>query len=138
MLLLSGFHLLMHLSAELPIQPSKVSALRSMSQGTPCSRCLPQNSLCPTTVPGTSQSNRLQRWLQLLCNFKLFLFKVILGLFQLWALGQRQEVWGISTWKNKLMETTNRKIVLQICFNIFIISVFKSLEFFCTKATCFS
>ena len=38
MLFLSDFHLLMHLSPELPIQSSKASALRSMSQGTPCSR----------------------------------------------------------------------------------------------------
>lgn len=130
--------MLIHLSPELPIQSNKASTLRSTSRGTAHFRLSGSKISKPSCPAWASEGNQLQRWPSPLCSFKLFLFKVIIICFNYGHLDKGQEVEGISTWKNNLMKTTNEKIVLQICFNIIsIISVFRRLEFFPSKARCF-
>ena len=110
----------------------------STSRGTPHFRLSASKLSKPSCSAWPSEGNQLQWWPLPLCNFKLLLFKVILICFNYGYLDKGQEVGGISMWKNKLMKTTNEKIVMQICCNIiFIISVFRILEFFQSKARCF-
>lgn len=104
-----GFHLLIQLSPELPIRSNKASTLGSTSQGTLHFRLSASKLSKPSCSAWPSKGNQLQRWPSPLCNFKLFLFKVILICFNYGYLDKGQEVGRISMWKNKLMKTTNEK-----------------------------
>lgn len=127
MLLLSDFHSWMCISPILPL-----------SHGTLCSRFsaaeLSMSHSCARDQPGRQATKVALTLLQCLSYFHSASYSVC---FDYGHLGQRQEIWGSSIWKNKLMKSIKREIILQMCFKIiFTIPVFRRLEFLPSMCCC--